>query len=148
MPNAFPERQGGPRRGRGYYTSPGELADVAGALPTMIRLGVKIEVMAVTVTVREGDAEFRLRAVLQVDSSPGSANARRTAAGGSVPPGAGSPGRAVQVGEGDRDSGVSDGVAGRSAGSAGIGSEEYPFTIVELVEDPPATSIAPASEFP
>lgn len=146
--NAFPERQGGPPRGRGYYTSPGELADAAGALPTMIQLGVRIEVMAVTVTVREGEAEFRLRAVLQVDSSPGSAGARRTIAGGAPPPGTGSPRRAVQVGEGDRDTGVSDGVSAGAQGSGGVGSEDYPFTIVELVEDPPASSIAPASEIP
>lgn len=145
--DAFPERQGGPRRGRGYYTSTGELADVTGALPSFVKLGVKIEVMAVTVTVREGDAEFRLRAVVQVDSSSGT-NIRRTqpAAGGT--PGAGSTKRAVKVGEGNRDTGVSAGVGTTAQGAVGVGSEEYPFTIVELVEDPPASSIAPIAENP
>ncbi|HEY5551246.1 MAG TPA: hypothetical protein VIK52_05125 [Opitutaceae bacterium] len=143
--DAFPERQGGAPRGRGYYTSTGELAGVTGALPTMIKLGVKIEVMSVTVTVREGEAEFRVRAVVQVDGTSG-ANAR-TRQGG-APPGAGSGTGAVSIGEGSRDTGVSGGVGTAAQGAVGVGSEEYPFTIVELVEDPPASSIAPASENP
>ncbi|HUG10337.1 MAG TPA: hypothetical protein VMM36_04955 [Opitutaceae bacterium] len=143
--DAFPERQGGTRRGRGYYTSPAELADTVGTLPSAIRLGVKVEVVSVTVIVREGDAEFRLRAVVRVDSSSGSSSGtRRTDGEGSPapprPPGSG----AELIGQDDRDTGTSAG----SQGAVAVGSEEYPFTIVELVEDPPASSIAPTAENP
>jgi hypothetical protein len=143
---AFPERQGAPRRGKGYYTSLSELAEATGALPTAIQLGVKVEVLSVTVTVREGDAEFRLRAVVRVDSSPTQGGRARTAAAGPSP-GRQPPG-AVQVGIGDRDSGEVSGTAGAGGGTLAVGSEEYPFTIVELVEDPPASSLAPAAQKP
>jgi type II secretory pathway component PulK len=144
--DAFPERQGGPRRGKGYYTSPIELADTVGALPSVIRLGVKVEVVSVIVTVREGDAEFRLRAVVRVDSSSaqGGGTPSEGGAGAPIPPPRLPGGGSELIGQGDRDTGVSSGVQG--AGE--VGSPEFPFTIVELVEDPPASSIDPTAENP
>jgi hypothetical protein len=141
--DAFPERLGGPRRGKGYYTSPSELADVAGALPSVIQLGVKVEVVSVIVTVREGDAEFRLRAVVRVGSSSATGvGTQPGGAGAPIPPPRRPGGGAELVGVGDRDTGVSGG----NQGTAEVGSVEYPFTIVELVEDPPASSIDATTE--
>lgn len=144
--SAFPERFGGQVRGRGYYTSIGELNDVVGALPTIIRLGVRIEVLSVIVTVKEGDAIFRVKAVVQVDST-GATSIRGRREGGSSRE-SGAPNQVVQVGQGDRDTGVSAGVSTAARATGTVGSAEYPFTIVELVEDPPASSIAPTSESP
>ena len=143
---AFPERYGGQVRGRGYYTSLGELSDTVGALPTIVRLGVRIEVLSVIVTVKEGDSTFRVRAVVQVDSTGTATTRSRQSAGGN--PGGGAPGRVIQVGQGDRDTGVADGVSPTNRVAGTVGSAEYPFTIVELVEDPPASSIAPTGENP
>lgn len=149
---AFPERQGEVRRGKGYYTSLSELSDVTGSLPTGIRLGVKVEVLSVVVTVREGDAEFRLKAVVQVDSSSAqSGRTVRTGPGGDQPapgtPPKGSPG-ALQTGQPTAGTGGSTSKRSAGGGTTAVGSDEYPFTIVELVEDPPASTIAPTAQKP
>lgn len=135
---AFPERMGAAPAGRGYYTSTGELADVAGALPAGIRLGTRMDVVAITVTVREGQAEFRLRAVVRVDSSGGSQPVRQ--AGGVPGPG---PGRGDNTPPGGAPpaEGTAGGRTQSTVAAATVGSDGYPFTIVELVEDPPASSI-------
>ena len=137
LEGAFPERQGKPQQGKGYYTSLTELSDAVGSLPTSMRFGVKVEVLTVVVTVKEGDAEFRLRAVVRVDSSSASRTAARSQSPGTGP--GGQPGQPA----GNQGTRSSNGTS--TATSTTVGSDEYPFTIVELVEDPPASTIAPTS---
>jgi len=142
--SAFPERQGGIVTGKGYYTSTAELSAVSGTLPTSIRLGVRVEVLAITVTVREGDAELRLRAVVRVDSAGTTTSQTRTR-GTSGQPGelaAGSDAKATPQGEARQRAATTGG------GTTTVGSDEYPFTIVELVEDPPASTMPSTSANP
>lgn len=99
--------------GANFYRSLGELTAQLGALPSGVKLGVQTRELAITVTVRERQAEFRLRAVIRTDTSGGAASRR----------------------------------AGNTARGAGSASSqaEYPFRFLELVEDPPPSTIAPSS---
>ena len=100
--------------GARYYRSLGELAEQVGELPPAAGLGVQTKVLGIVVTVRERQAEFRLRAVVRTDTSGG----RSGAASG-----------------------------GNGAGGANTTSE-YPFKFLELVEDPPPSSIAGTQQVP
>ena len=101
--------------GARYYRSLGELAEQAGELPPAAGLGVQTKVLGIVVTVRERQAEFRLRAVVRTDTSGGRSGA---ASGG-----------------------------GNGAGGANTTSE-YPFKFLELVEDPPPSSIDGTQQVP
>ncbi len=103
--------------GANYFRSLGELGDQAGALPADGRFGVRCEVLGVTVTVRERQAEFRLRAIIRTDT------------GGTT----------------------NRGGAAQSAGAVANGGQaalEYPFLFLELVEDPPPSTIPPSQQPP
>ncbi len=110
--------------GARYYRSLGELAEQVGELPAAAGLGVQTKVLGIVVTVRERQAAFRLRAVVRTDTSGG----RIAAAAGSA-----------------------NGTGRRTAAGAGGGANttsEYPFKFLELVEDPPPSSIDRTQQVP
>ncbi len=110
-----------------YFRSLSELSAKLGALPEGGNLGVRTTVLGVVVTVRERQTEFRLRGVVRTDETGKPAPVKSGAAGGrSVPTASGS-----------------------GSGKPGAGTEiEYPFKFLELVEDPPPSTIAISQESP
>ena len=107
-----------------YYRSLSELADQAGEIPGNGMFGVQTEVLGIVVTVRERQAEFRLRAVVRTDST-GSTSAKTR-------------------------NGVNKQPSGTATGRIGVANAtiEYPFRFLELVEDPPPSSIAGSQQTP
>jgi type II secretory pathway component PulK len=106
--------------GGNYFRSVRELADAAGVPVVGTVLGVQIRTLSITVTVREGDVAYRLRATVSLDGQTAATLAANTAPGrGATPmnPLAGAP--------------------------AAAGAVEYPFSLLELVEGPPPTSVLP-----
>ncbi|MFT3829536.1 MAG: type II secretion system protein GspK [Opitutaceae bacterium] len=103
--------------GANYYRSMGELAAKVGTLPSNGQFGVQTRELGIVITVRERQAEFRLRAVVRADTT----GSRRRGANGARQQ---SPNSAVKTGNADSS------------------SPEYPFRFLELVEDPPPSSIA------
>lgn len=114
-----PDAPRGSVEGR-YFRSLSELAEKVGELPSGLNLGVRTTVLGIVVTVRERQAEYRLRAIVRTDATGTNGTAAR-----------------------DRvDSG------GRAA-ATDVGSEiEYPFKFLELVEDPPPSSIPDSQPIP
>ncbi len=110
--------------GARYYRSLSELADQAGALPTEGLFGVQTKVLGLIVTVRERQTEFRLRAVIRTDSSGTTAR---------------TPSRSSTAGSANAEP---------AAGAAASQQIEYPFRFLELVEDPPPSSIADSQQTP
>ncbi len=103
--------------GARYFRSLAELAEQVGELPQGAMLGVRTRVLGIMVTVRERQTEFRLRAVVSTDEGGTSSLSR----------------------------GVSSAKTGFRTASAGTGGGaaalEYPFRFLELVEDPPPSSM-------
>ncbi len=122
-----PEAPRGSAEGR-YFRSVSELAEKIGPLPAGLNLGVRTTVLGIVVTVRERQAEFRLRAIVRTDAS--GKNSKTSAQAG-------------------RSTGTASRTAGAVGGTVGAGAEvEYPFKFLELVEDPPPTSIADSQPVP
>ncbi|HLP01265.1 MAG TPA: hypothetical protein VK163_04505 [Opitutaceae bacterium] len=109
--------------GANYYRSMGELAAQVGTLPSEVQFGVQTRELGIVITVRERQTEFRLRAVVRTDTT-GSRKRGATASRQQ------SPNSAVATGNG---------------GSPAL---EYPFRFLELVEDPPPSSIADSQPTP
>ena len=117
-----PDAPRGSAAGR-YFRSLSELAEKVGPLPSGLNLGVRTTVLGVVVTVRERQAEFRLRAIVRTDTSGKNTSAKSSTSGNTpkVP----------------------------AAAAASEGAEiEYPFKFLELVEDPPPSSIADSQPTP
>jgi hypothetical protein len=119
--------------GSRYYRSLNELGDQVGPIPGGGMFGVQTEALGIVVTVRERQAEFRLRAVIRTDST----------------------GTKRSTGAGSRQSAQNAAVGGNAAVGPSAGrvggvnaSIEYPFKFLELVEDPPPSSIAPSQTTP
>ncbi len=107
--------------GANYFRSLGELGDQVGTLPSDGTFSARCEVLSVLVTVRERQAAFRLRAVIRTDA--GGTTNRSGAAVGTTR-------------------------AAGGAASGGTASLEYPFQFLELVEDPPPSTIPPSQQPP
>ncbi len=116
------EADGTRAAGPGYFRSVRELAERVGELPGTGQFGVQTRQLGIVVTVRERQAEFRLRAVVRTDAT-------------------GARGRST----GARPERASTRTTG---GVGGAGGPEYPFRFLELVEDPPASSIADSQPTP
>jgi len=115
----------GPRGSPGgrFFKSMQELTAQVGPLPAGSTVSVRCQVLNLLITVREGRAEFRLRAVIRTDATGTSA----TGGGQNASPSA-------------RSTGSNRTTVG---GTAGVPTQiEYPFRFLELVEDPPPTNIA------
>ena len=115
----------GPRGSAGarFYKSMQDLVAQTGPLPAGSAVSVRCQVLNILITVREGQAVFRLRAVIRTDATGTSA----TSGGQNTSSRATSPG------------------ANRSTVGGTVGAPaqvEYPFRFLELVEDPPPTNIA------
>lgn len=107
-----------------YYRSLGEISDQAGALPQGARFSVRTQTLGIVITVKEREASFRLRAVVNLDSASARANTRA-------------------------DPRVANATGTRPGGVVGApGQLQYPFGFLELVEDPPPTTIAPPNPTP
>ena len=113
--------------GANFFRSLSELSAKIGELPAGPELGVRTTVLGIVVTVRERQAEYRLRAVVRTDSTGKNATAQRSGTGN----------RTAQP------------TAGAVDGTTGAGTEiEYPFKFLELVEDPPPSTIAGSQPTP
>jgi len=116
--------------GARYYRSLNELGEQVGTVQGGGMFGVQTEALGIVVTVRERQAEFRLRAVVRTDTT-GTARA------------SGSNARISASGGGNAAVGTASG-----QGSGVNASIEYPFKFLELVEDPPPSSIANSQPIP
>ena len=126
--------------GARYYASLSELKGQVANLPSGSSLGVRCLMLGIIVTVHEGQAVYRLRAVVRTDASGvtgGSAGASNTTVQNNN----------VRTATG---SSASKNSMGRGAGSTVGASDQiaYPFRFLELVEDPPPTTIADPSSTP
>lgn len=101
--------------GANYYTSLSDLEDKVGDIPSIGLFGVVTKELAIVVTVRERQTAYRLRAVIRTDTTGTTSS--------------GSAGSASTAGASSSSSGTS-------------GSFEYPFRFLELVEDPPPSTIS------
>jgi general secretion pathway protein K len=119
--------------GARFYRSLNELGDQVGAIPGGGMFGVQTEVLGIVVTVRERQAEFRLKAVIRTDST---GTTRRSGTGDR---------RSAQNAAGGGNTAI-----GTAAGRVGgvNASIEYPFKFLELVEDPPPSSIPTSQTTP
>lgn len=108
--------------GANFYRSMSELAAQVGTLPSEAQFGVQTRELGIVITVRERQTEFRLRAVVRTDTT----GSRKRGPGSRQQ----SPNSAVVTGNG---------------GSPAL---EYPFRFLELVEDPPPSSIADSQPTP
>ena len=110
-----------------YFRSLSELSEKLGVVPAGGNLGVRTTVLGVVVTVRERQTEFRLRAIVRTDETGKPSVAKTVATGSRSVPSA----------------------TGAASGKPGAGTEiEYPFKFLELVEDPPPTTIAISQQSP
>ena len=119
--------------GARYYRSLNELGEQVGAVQGGSMFGVQTEALGIVVTVRERQAEFRLRAVVRTDTT---GTTRATGTGDRRQRSPAASGGNAAVGPAS--------VQGRSVNAA----IEYPFKFLELVEDPPPSSIANSQPIP
>ena len=119
--------------GARYCRSLNELGEQVGPLANGGPFGVQTEVLGVVVTVRKRQAVFRLRAVIRTDAT------------GTTPSAS-----AGQVRQRFGASGVGNAAVrpGAAEGGAVNAAIEYPFKFLELVEDPPPSSIPPSQTNP
>ncbi len=108
--------------GARYFRS---LTDQTGALVGGM-FGVQTKVLGVIITVRERQTEFRLRAVIRTDSSGGTTQTAARLPNGTT----------------------TNGTAPRANAAATSQQIEYPFKFLELVEDPPPSTIADSQQTP
>jgi general secretion pathway protein K len=109
--------------GANYFRSLNELTAQVGDIAAKAQFGVQTRELGIVITVRERQTEFRLRAVIRTDSTGkgkrAAGNTRQQAAGSAV-----------------------------KTGGAGSAALEYPFRFLELVEDPPPSTIADSQPTP
>lgn len=131
---AGPDGERGTARGN-YFRSLRELADAAGVpLDGSGVLGVQIRTLSIIVTVREGDVAYRLRATVSLDGQTAATLGAATApAGGATPVG-------PAAGPGGGPAGLPRAGA-PPVSTATAAAVEYPFSLLELVEGPPPTSL-------
>lgn len=110
--------------GSKFYRSLNELSGVMGELPQGARLNVRTQTLGVVIEVQERTAVYRLRAVVNLNGGGAQANTRA-------------------------DPRAANGPSRRAGAMVGApGQLQYPFGFLELVEDPPPSTIPPPNPTP
>lgn len=141
----------------GYFVNKDEVNNLLGAGTPATRLGVTISALRVIVTVRQGQAAYRLNALVSMPGSDGakipSGWAPQTATSGTgAASGNNNTGSSVTPGNQGSSRNANSGVTTRANATAGATQKNlnYPYTILELRENdqvpPPAPIIEETAE--